>query len=158
MVAVVAAFVLSPYLLGRHSDYPCLNNSPSCLSHGDNQKPDDGHEQCGQQIERLAVFQTQETQSAARNHEAAHQQRFRHQGIADGCGRETGDTIEHALPQEQHGSRQHHADAVGGGKDGARNEIEGGIGEKESVVAFQGGDDRTQHRQRADAIEEDGCR
>ena len=60
---------------------------------------------------------------------------------------------EHALPAEQYGCSQDHADAVGRGKHHRRYEVERGVGEKEGVVALQGRDDRAEHRQRSDAVE-----
>ena len=63
---------------------------------------------------------------------------------------------EHALPAEQHGGGEHHAHAVGGGKDGGGDEIERGVGVKEGVVALQRADDGAEHRQRADAVEQYG--
>ena len=60
------------------------------------------------------------------------------------------------MPAEQDGRCQNHAHAVGGGEDGGRDEVERGIGEEKGVVALERADDRTEHRQRSDAIEQDG--
>ena len=68
-----------------------------------------------------------------------------------------GNEPEHALPAEQHGCRQNHTDAVSRGEHHRRHEVERGIGKEEGVVALQGRDDWSEHRQRTDAIEQNGC-
>ena len=126
------------------------------LYHRADEEPDDGHQQCRQQVERAAIFQPEQGEAAASDEQTTNNQQFCHEGIADGSGREAGHQPEHALPAEENGSRQYHAYAIGGGKHHGRHEVERGVGEEEGVVALQGREHRPEHRQRSDAIEQDG--
>ena len=119
------------------------------------EEPGDGNQQRGQQVERLAVLQVQQAEAASSDHQSAHDQQFRHQGIAHSRTANLRYEVEHALPEEEHGRCQHHADAVGRGEDSAAHEVERGIREEEGVVALQRRNHRSQHRERADAVEQD---
>ena len=59
---------------------PCATTSGPYQALDD--KPDDGDGQGGQAIERLAVFQIQKSQSAARNQQSTDNEQFGHKGIA----------------------------------------------------------------------------
>lgn len=121
-----------------------------------NEEPDDGDEKRRQEVERLAVLEVEQAETTACDHQSAHDEEFGHEGIADGCAADLGNHVEHALPEEQHWGGQYHAQPVCRGEDGAADEVERGVGEEEGVVALQGRDHWSQHRQGADAVEEDG--
>ena len=126
------------------------------MGDGAKEEPDDGHKQCGQEVEHLAVLQIEQRESGTRDEESANDEQFGHECIADGCAGELRHEVEHALPAEEHGCGEHHSDAVGGGEDGGRHEVERGVCEEEGVVAAQGADDGSEHGERSDAVEQYG--
>lgn len=118
------------------------------------QKECGGHEKGGNQIERLAVFDVQNVESRGQDEHASDDGDFRDEFGRDGAFGIEGEEVNGALPTEEDGSCEHHADAVGGGENGGGNKIEGGVGEQIGVVAVYGTVHGAYHGKGADAVEQ----
>ena len=125
------------------------------LYYGENEEIDDGDEEAGQEVERLAVFDVEDGEAGGNDEDAADNLHLAEEGVGDDVAAQAGNKPNASLPTEEDGGCQDHSDAVGGCKYGGGDEVERGVGVEVGVVAKQGAVDGTYDGERADAIKQD---
>ena len=83
-----------------------LRESETGLQQRFDDKPEDGHQQGGQQVERLAILQAKQGKTRCGDEQTADNEQFGHKVVADGLTGQACHEIEHALPAEQAGASQ----------------------------------------------------
>ena len=117
-----------------------------------------GEDKGWEHVDSLAVLNAEDGQAGGEEEETSDDRDLANHRFGDGGAtiEEPGNGVDRALPTKEDEGAPDHANPIGGGEDGRRDEVESGIGEEKGIVSLDGAEDGADDRESPDTVEEAG--